>query len=256
MNTVIQSLLRQSRSYRDRRFRSAVQQIAAYRFPHSVLFHARENMPAGMLDSAICGLKNFFLAHAQLTFSARRASRHELAVPSAGVDALWHAFILDTRAYAAFCKSVFDAPLHHYPAAQNVSAIDSRERTLYAIAHTYEVSQEARWSAWAASPLSRRAFGEQATLFTESAFETHSFPHVFTLEEIAAASQLTQRGKALALQSVSEAKRRDSATSGGDSAGGASYASADCPSGSSGASSCGDGGGGSGCGGGGCGGGS
>lgn len=37
-------------------------------------------------------------------------------MPSQAVDALWHAFILDTVAYQAFCQHAFGRMLHHYPA--------------------------------------------------------------------------------------------------------------------------------------------
>lgn len=40
-----------------------------------------------------------------------------VAMPSRLVDAYWHAFILDTRAYAAFCTSAFGRFFHHVPAA-------------------------------------------------------------------------------------------------------------------------------------------
>jgi hypothetical protein len=36
-------------------------------------------------------------------------------MPSKVVDALWHAFILDTRAYKSFCQAAFGAYFHHIP---------------------------------------------------------------------------------------------------------------------------------------------
>ncbi|MBX3712900.1 MAG: hypothetical protein KF800_13140 [Lysobacter sp.] len=40
-----------------------------------------------------------------------------VAMPSRLVDAFWHAFILDTRAYGAFCSIAFGRFFHHVPAA-------------------------------------------------------------------------------------------------------------------------------------------
>ena len=45
-----------------------------------------------------------------------RASGRFVAMPSKAVDAAWHAFILDTRAYATFCQRAFGRMLHHTPA--------------------------------------------------------------------------------------------------------------------------------------------
>jgi hypothetical protein len=63
-------------------------------------------------------------ADAQLDL-AEREYRHFLAlhlmypemavVPCALVDAVWHAHILDTRAYASDCERVFGFFLHHFP---------------------------------------------------------------------------------------------------------------------------------------------
>ncbi|MBL8263576.1 MAG: hypothetical protein JNM58_14220 [Xanthomonadaceae bacterium] len=46
-----------------------------------------------------------------------QAGFRPVAMPSWLVDAYWHAFILDTRAYAAFCTSAFGRFFHHVPAA-------------------------------------------------------------------------------------------------------------------------------------------
>jgi hypothetical protein len=54
-------------------------------------------------------LREFFLVHA-------RAKGALIGMPSKAVDALWHEFILDTRAYAEFCKEAFGSYFHHVPA--------------------------------------------------------------------------------------------------------------------------------------------
>lgn len=46
----------------------------------------------------------------------RRARRRLFGMPSQAVDEAWHAFILDTRAYGAFCRAAFGRFLHHTPA--------------------------------------------------------------------------------------------------------------------------------------------
>ena len=46
----------------------------------------------------------------------QRAGRRRLSMPSQAVDTAWHAFILDTRRYALFCKHAFGRFLHHIPA--------------------------------------------------------------------------------------------------------------------------------------------
>ncbi len=50
----------------------------------------------------------------QLRLSPERRTR--LWMPSQAVDALWHALILDTRQYGAFCQQAFGRLLHHVPA--------------------------------------------------------------------------------------------------------------------------------------------
>lgn len=55
------------------------------------------------------GLQQFFriCTHAPAQFNA---------MPSKAVDAAWHAFILDTRAYQRYCRQAFGQLLHHTPA--------------------------------------------------------------------------------------------------------------------------------------------
>ena len=55
-------------------------------------------------------LRQFFLAYL-------KGGRRPVAMPSQVADDLWHAFILDTRAYGAFCRRAFGGFLHHTPAA-------------------------------------------------------------------------------------------------------------------------------------------
>lgn len=55
------------------------------------------------------GLRQFFLASAM-------ARGRFVAMPSKVVDAMWHEFILHTRAYESFCRRAFGRMLHHTPA--------------------------------------------------------------------------------------------------------------------------------------------
>ena len=55
------------------------------------------------------GLRQFFTAHL-------RAGMQPVAMPSQVADDLWHAFILHTRAYEAFCAQAFGRFMHHTPA--------------------------------------------------------------------------------------------------------------------------------------------
>jgi hypothetical protein len=55
-------------------------------------------------------LRTYFRCHL-------RHPRAHLAMPSKVVDDLWHAFILDTPAYAAFCRRAFGGFFHHVPAS-------------------------------------------------------------------------------------------------------------------------------------------
>jgi hypothetical protein len=57
------------------------------------------------------GLLDFF------QIQARSHLRQVMVMPSHAVDVLWHAFILDTRAYANFCQRACGRMLHHRPHA-------------------------------------------------------------------------------------------------------------------------------------------
>lgn len=85
--------------------------IRTYVFPRAVLQELTKTYPhlePKDVQLAARALRQFFLIHA-------RAGNRVIAMPSKVVDALWHAFILDTRAYAAFCKAAFGAYFHHIP---------------------------------------------------------------------------------------------------------------------------------------------
>ncbi|MFM7533881.1 MAG: glycine-rich domain-containing protein [Rubrivivax sp.] len=90
---------------RERRIREHV-------FSRAVLEKVRETYPHLRLRDVFLvarALRAFFLIHL-------RAGSRSVEMPSRAVDALWHAFILDTRAYADFCRRAFGHFLHHLPA--------------------------------------------------------------------------------------------------------------------------------------------
>lgn len=73
------------------------------------------------------GLRQFFMAHL-------RSGGRFVAMPSRVVDALWHEFILDTRAYRSFCQRAFGRFLDHSPAqtlGQDARRNDGLRRTWY-----------------------------------------------------------------------------------------------------------------------------
>lgn len=87
--------------------------IDAYVFPPELLGTLRETWPHlrdWQLPSVQRALRSYFIAHVDA------GPRAALAMPSLAADALWHAFILDTRAYHAFCERAFGRYFHHVPA--------------------------------------------------------------------------------------------------------------------------------------------
>lgn len=82
-------------------------------FPRSAFVALGEKYPEldrRQLALVAQGLRQFFLAYLQ-------SGRQFVAMPSKVVDELWHAFILDTRSYGAFCEQAFGRFFHHAPAA-------------------------------------------------------------------------------------------------------------------------------------------
>ncbi|MEK8047929.1 glycine-rich domain-containing protein [Ideonella margarita] len=78
-------------------------------------------------------LRQWFLIHA-------RTRPLPVAMPSLAVDELWHHFILDTRAYEAFCAQAFGSFFHHLPASTGAMAtaqgrLSAMRRTWRAACH-------------------------------------------------------------------------------------------------------------------------
>jgi hypothetical protein len=87
--------------------------IRHFQFPSPLFVKLREQHP--QLDARDCSLvaqalRQFFLAYLL-------GGRRPVGMPSKVVDDLWHAFILHTRSYHAFCREAFGRFLHHTPSA-------------------------------------------------------------------------------------------------------------------------------------------
>jgi len=108
--------------YRDRAARlERLQVIRQHVFPASLLRKLRDHHPQlDEKDSFLVAraLRQYFLIHAQMGPQAL------IGMPSKVVDDLWHEFILDTRAYAAFCDRAFGHFFHHVPASSTPRGTD------------------------------------------------------------------------------------------------------------------------------------
>lgn len=94
--------------------------LANWVFPPRIAAEVRKVYPfldAAQIDALIEGLRAF------MTLLRRDGRGH--AMPSCGVDAAWHAYVLMTRDYARFCRAVNGGMIHHAPAGPG------HERTLY-----------------------------------------------------------------------------------------------------------------------------
>ncbi len=99
------------RAYRHIRLQSRLAFLAYTPLPDGVRQRWRARHPALSPQQAARveqGLQQFFRLFA-------RNNTQALAMPSQLVDALWHEFILDTRAYQTFCQQAFGRFLHHTP---------------------------------------------------------------------------------------------------------------------------------------------
>lgn len=98
--------------------------VLGYRFPaflRARLQAAYPQLGEAQLEQVERGLRQFFVASAS-------ARGRFVAMPSKVVDALWHEFILHTRAYEAFCRRAFGKVLHHTPAEAMPAGATARDR--------------------------------------------------------------------------------------------------------------------------------
>lgn len=101
------------RAKRRRLLRQREAFIQRHAFPSHLRAELRETWPQ-LRDEDLAlverAMRSHFLCWLQSGF-------RPVAMPSRLVDAFWHAFILDTRAYGAFCTIAFGRFFHHVPAA-------------------------------------------------------------------------------------------------------------------------------------------
>lgn len=101
------------RAKRRRLLRQREAFIQRHEFPPHLHAALRETWPQLRDDELLLverAMRSYFLCWLQSGF-------RPVAMPSRLVDAFWHAFILDTRAYSAFCTIAFGRFFHHVPAA-------------------------------------------------------------------------------------------------------------------------------------------
>lgn len=105
--------------------------IRHYAFPRTALdkFHEQHPQFDGAQRRMVeKGLRDYFQIWRQSRFRA-------IGMPSQAVDDLWHAFILDTRAYSAFCQRAFGRFFHHVPAG----AVGRSEQADRALVRTWRL---------------------------------------------------------------------------------------------------------------------
>ncbi len=97
--------------------------IREYSFPSHLddsLLREYPMLGRGQLPLVHRAMRSYFACWLQAGF-------RPVAMPSRLVDAYWHAFILDTRAYAGFCQIAFGRFFHHVPALAVLEAGDMGE---------------------------------------------------------------------------------------------------------------------------------
>lgn len=97
--------------------------IRSYQYPKGIFDSLKRKYPH--LDAKDCqlvsrALRQFFLAHL-------KSGRKYVSMPSQAVDEVWHDFILNTKAYAKFCRRAFGRFMHHTPAVVMSSNRKSNE---------------------------------------------------------------------------------------------------------------------------------
>lgn len=98
--------------------------IRSFVFPFALRDKLRGKYPhldGEQLDQVLRALRQYFL----ICLTAGAASgKSSIGMPSRVVDEAWHAFILMSREYTAFCQKAFGRYLHHTPESQMKVAIE------------------------------------------------------------------------------------------------------------------------------------
>jgi hypothetical protein len=98
--------------------------IRAYTFPFTLrnkISNKYPHLTGEQLDQVIRALRQYFLICLEAGAARGRSS---VGMPSKVVDEAWHAFILMSREYTAFCQKAFGRYLHHTPESQMKVAIE------------------------------------------------------------------------------------------------------------------------------------
>lgn len=84
-------------------------QVVVARFKSEVLFKFGVELSDDAIEASVCALKDFFI------FCC--STDKEVGMPSVLADELWHAYLLFTREYDAFCKHL-GRFIHHAPVVE------------------------------------------------------------------------------------------------------------------------------------------
>lgn len=103
-------------------YTKALSVIDSYDFSKVVNGAVRHGFDPRSAPEALKELKVFFAACARNEVS--------LSPPSQECDDLWHAFIIETRDYAAFCDAAFGGFLHHSSDVSPAILAESRKNAL------------------------------------------------------------------------------------------------------------------------------
>jgi hypothetical protein len=144
-------------------------QLHCYAFPTLVSEVFKRDHPEltpSQCDLAFEGLREFFML---LAASGDGRDRVSLGMPSVLVDGAWHAFVLCTAEYEAFCHRFFRRMIHHRPDP------NAQPTTMDANSH---FSRETM-NTWSAFQTAKR---RHTTLFRTS---SNGFPMLFETDRIA-----------------------------------------------------------------------
>ncbi|MCD2166945.1 glycine-rich domain-containing protein [Comamonas koreensis] len=108
---------RMLRKRRQLRFLQQYRLDAAYR---KAIWRDHPYLNDASVAQAEEALRQFFIMH-------WLAPRAQLQMPSRLADALWHAFILDTRRYQQFCQRAFGHMFHHLPAQASSAGVSQNQ---------------------------------------------------------------------------------------------------------------------------------
>ena len=128
---------RMLRKRRQLRFLQQYRLDAAYR---KAIWRDHPYLNDASLAQAEEALRQFFIMH-------WLAPRAQLQMPSRLADALWHAFILDTRRYQQFCQRAFGHMFHHLPAQAASAGVSQHQAAQHQAAQNQAAQMQPSWNA-------------------------------------------------------------------------------------------------------------